>query len=103
MLYLVINCLCVLTIVGPSLSTVRALEKARATGQFNADATAALLTSADSLLGSSTTGDGLLENNLKQEPVSPPESLGLNSENNNGESTPDDEYGIQVKRRKRDV
>ena len=82
-------------------NVVRALEKARSTGQFNADATAALLSSTDGLLNSSSSS-GLLDNHLKQEPVSPLESLGLNTENNNADS-PDEEYGTKVKRRKRDV
>ena len=51
--------------------TVRALEKARNSGQLSIDATAALLTSTDNLLSSSPSGDGLLESQLKQDPSSP--------------------------------
>ena len=74
---------------------VRALEKARNSGQLSIDATTALLTSTDNLLSSSPTGDGLLEGTLKQDPSSPL--------NNNAEITSDDEYSNRAKRRKRDV
>ncbi|XP_048577140.1 serine/threonine-protein phosphatase 5 [Nematostella vectensis] len=79
---------------------VRALEKARSTGQFNAAATAALLTS-DSLL-SASPGSDLLDS-LKQDTTSPLDALNIKSENNNTDSASDDEYPAKVKRRKRDV
>jgi len=81
-------------------TAVRALEKARNSGQLSIDATAALLTSTDSLLSSSPSGDGLLESQLKQDPSSP---LSIKVENNNAELTSDDEYSNRAKRRKRDV
>ncbi|XP_020622520.1 protein max-like isoform X2 [Orbicella faveolata] len=79
---------------------VRALEKARNSGQLSIDATAALLTSTDNLLSSSPSGDGLLESQLKQDPSSP---LSIKVENNNAELTSDDEYSNRAKRRKRDI
>jgi len=81
-------------------TTVRALEKARNSGQLSIDATAALLTTTDNLLSSSPSGDGLLESQLKQDPSSP---LSIKVENNNAELTSDDEYSNRAKRRKRDV
>ena len=77
--------------------TVRALEKARKSGQLSMDATSALLTTTDNLLSSSPPGDGLLEGNLKQD-VHPSSPL-----NNNADITSDDEYSNRVKRRKHDV
>ena len=77
--------------------TVRALEKARNSGQLSIDATTALLTTTENLLSSSPPSDGLLEGTLKQDghPGSPL--------NNNAEITSDDEYSNRAKRRKRDV
>jgi len=74
---------------------VRALEKARNSGQLSMDARTALLTTTDSLLSSSPSTDGLLDGSLKQDPSSPL--------NNNAEITSDDEYSTRAKRRKRDV
>lgn len=76
---------------------MRALEKARNSGQLSIDATSALLTTTDNLLSSSPPGDGLLDGTLKQDghPSSPL--------NNNAEIPSDDEYNGRAKRRKRDV
>lgn len=81
-------------------STVRALEKARNSGQLSIDATTALLTSTDNILSTSPSGDGLLDGQLKQDPSSP---LSIKVENNNAEITSDDEYSNRAKRRKRDI
>jgi len=81
-------------------NTVRALEKARNSGQLSIAATAALLTRTDNLLSSSPSGDGLLDSQLKHDPSSP---LSIKVENNNAELTSDDEYSNRAKRRKRDV
>jgi len=89
-----------LTALSLFFTTVRALEKARNSGQLSIDATAALLTSTDNLLSSSPSGDGLLESQLKQDPSSP---LSIKVENNNAELTSDDEYSNRAKRRKRDI
>ena len=80
--------------------TVRALEKARATGQFNADATAALLSSQDSLLSSSPNPESILDG-LK-DPNSPLDGLNGKTDNNNTDSASDEEYSTKSKRRKRD-
>ncbi|PFX14792.1 protein max-like isoform X1 [Stylophora pistillata] len=79
---------------------VRALEKARNSGQLSIDATTALLTSTDNILSTSPSGDGLLDGQLKQDPSSP---LSIKVENNNAEVTSDDEYSNRAKRRKRDI
>ncbi|XP_031565665.1 protein max-like isoform X2 [Actinia tenebrosa] len=79
---------------------VRALEKARTTGQFNADATAALLSTPDSLLSTSPNPESLLEG-LK-DPNSPLDGLTVKTENNNTDSASDEEYPSKTKRRKRD-
>ncbi|KAK2554287.1 Protein max [Acropora cervicornis] len=76
---------------------VRALEKARNSGQLNIEVTATLLNATDNLLGSSTSGEGLLDGSLKQDGHS------TGSLNNNAEITSDDEYSNRAKRRKRDI
>jgi hypothetical protein len=76
------------------------LEKARTTGQFNADATAALLTTPDSLLSSSPNPESILDS-LK-DPTSPLDGLSVKTENNNTDSASDEEYSSKTKRRKRD-
>jgi len=81
---------------------VRALEKARATGQFNADATAALLSSQDSLLSSSPNPADSILDGLK-DPNSPLDGFNVKTENNNTDSASDEEYSTKSKRRKRDI
>lgn len=81
---------------------MRALEKARQTGQFNADATAALLSSQDSLLSSSPNPADSILDGLKG-PNSPLDGFNVKTENNNTDSASDEEYSTKSKRRKRDV
>lgn len=82
---------------------VRALEKARTSGQYNTDATAALLTSADSLLSTSPSSDTMLDSHIRPDTDSTLDSLHIKVENNNSESSSEEEYGSKTKRSKRDV
>lgn len=94
---LIVQTLSIILLFSCFVTTVRALEKARNSGQLSIDATSALLTTTDNLLSSSPPGDGLLDGTLKQDghPSSPL--------NNNAEIPSDDEYNGRAKRRKRDV
>lgn len=78
---------------------MRALEKAKSSGQFTTDGNTALLTSSDAILSPSPNSDNMMDGHTE----STLDTLHIKVENNNSETSSEEEYGTKTKRRKRDV